>query len=868
MKTQPPRWAQRLLEYFCDECLFEEIEGDLQERFQRRLNLLGEQQARRQYILEALGFVRSFAFKRKPKTSSSTHLFSADMIRNYFKLAFRSLLNQKVTSFINIGGLAVGMAFATLIGLWVQYEMSFDSFHPNGDRIALVMKHTLFNGQKKSQEVTPLPLFYELQNNYPEVKRISRMDLGGQHSLSANGNSLVVKDGAFVDPDFLEMFDFPVAAGTAKTALKDPYSIVLTRDLAKALFGKANPIGKIVKLDNAYDIQVTGIVEALPKNSSIQFDFLVPFEFGVAVSDFLKNNKTNWGNNFLKTVVELKEGSDMQAFSKKIGPLNVQKDKSLKNQTLFLHPLSQWHLRGNYVNWVNTGGKIVYVRLFAIIGIVVLLIACINFMNLSTARSEKRAKEVGVRKAVGSAHIQLVLQFLCESVLTAFIAFLVSLLLIKLIMPQLKDLGFENVHFDLNNFNLLGSVLLICLFTGVLSGSYPAFYLSSFKPVLVLKGKFSPGNRSINVRKVLVVSQFAVSIGLIISTVIVYKQISYARDRPVGYRTDNLISIDASKDLTKNFVPLKQDLLNSGFIEAVSKASQPMTRIYNRWSDFSWTGKEPGSDIALDALMTEWDFEKAAGLKFKQGRPFSKEYKTDSNAVILNEAALKVIGYKDPVGKTMRSGDRVITIVGIVENLILEDPYQPVYPLAILFNPEAVNNIFLRLKPGSDLKKTLAEVQAIFKRYSPSMPFEYSFVDQEFDKKFATENQVGKLAAILAGIAIFISCLGLYGLASFTAEQRTKEMGIRKVLGASFANLFQILSKEFIVLILISCLISIPIAWYFMNDWLRKYYYRTEISWWIFAASGLGALCITLLTVSFQSIKAALVNPVKSLRSE
>jgi putative ABC transport system permease protein len=789
------------------------------------------------------------------------------MINNYLRIALRSLVNNKVYSFINIGGLAVGMAFAILIGLWVQYEMSYDSFHKNSDRIAMIMKNTLFNDQKKTQEATPLPLYYELKSHYPEVKRASRMDLGGQHSLAVNGNSLV-KNGRYVDPDFLEMFSFPIIAGDAKTALNDPYSIILTRSLAKTLFGKVNPIGKIVRLDNGFNVQVSAIAEDVPTNSSITFDYLAPFEFGVEVSDFVKNNKTNWGNNFMMNVVELKEGVDINAFSKKIGPLNVLKDKTLKNQTLFLHPLNKWHLHNNFVNWVNTGGKIDYVRLFAIIGIVVLLIACINFMNLSTARSEKRAKEVGVRKAVGSDRKQLVTQFLCESLLTAFFGFLVSILLMKLVMPGLKDIGFENVNLDLNNARLLATVFLVCLFTGVLAGSYPAFYLSAFKPVSVLKGKFNPGNKSVSLRKVLVVSQFAISIGLIISTVIVFKQINYAKSRPVGYQRDNLISLNSSTYLDKNFVALKEELLNNGYITAVSKASQPMTRIYNRWSDFSWTGKEPDSDIALDALMTEWDFEKTAGLKFTQGRPFSREYKTDSNAVILNEAALKVIGYKNPIGKTMRSGDRVVTIVGIVENLILEDPYQPVYPLAILFNPNMVNNIFVRFKTGTDLKEALGEVKNVFQKYNPSMPFEYSFVDQEFDKKFATENQVGKLAAIFASIAIMISCLGLYGLASFTAEHRTKEMGIRKVLGASITDLFQILSREFIVLITISCLISLPLAYYFMSDWLQKYYYRTEISWWILAGSAIAAMIVTLLTVSSQAIRVALMDPVRSIGSE
>jgi len=789
------------------------------------------------------------------------------MIKSYFKIAWRNLWKNKSLSFINIVGLAIGMAFAMLIGLWIRYETSFDSFQKNGDRIALVQKHTLFNNNRNTQESTPLPLYYELKSNYPEVKRATRMDFGDQHSLVVGSNKFN-KQGRYVDPDFLEMFSFPLMKGNVKTALSDLNSIIVSESLATALFGKADPIGKTIKLDNKYDVQVTAVVKDVSKNSTIQFDYLAPYEFGVQVSEFVRNNKTNWGNNFLMNIVELKEGVSMEAFSKKIGPLNVQKDTRIKNQTLFLHPLSKWHLYNEYKNWINVGGKIEYVRLFGIIGLFVLLIACINFMNLSTARSEKRAKEVGIRKAVGSRRIQLVIQFLSESMFTVFLAFLLSLGIIQLLLPYLKGLGFENIQFDFSNVLLLTSVFLVCIVTGLIAGSYPAFYLSSFLPVRVLKGIFKQGKGPVIFRKVLVVSQFAISIGLIISTAIVFQQINHAKSRSLGYNPDNLISINASDDLTKNYAVLKQDLLSTGYFESVAKASQPMTRIYNRWSDFSWEGKDPNADIALDALMTEWDFEKAADLKFKQGRPFSINHKTDSNAVILNEEALKVIGYKDPIGKTMTSGGRVITIVGIVENVLIDDPFKPVYPLAILFNSNVANNIFLRLKPAVDLKKTLAAIQPLFNKYNPSLPFEYSFVDEEFGKKFTTENQVGKLAGIFAGLAIFISCLGLFGLAMFMAERRTKEIGIRKVLGASIANLWALLSKEFLLLVMLGCFIASPLAFWVMKNWLQKYEYRIDIRWWVFAIAGMLAVVIALLTVSAQAIKAAISNPVKSLRTE
>jgi putative ABC transport system permease protein len=546
----------------------------------------------------------------------------------------------------------------------------------------------------------------------------------------------------------------------------------------------------------------------------------------------------------------------------------MDKDNTIKDVTLFLHPLKKWHLYNDYRNWVNVGGRIQYVKLFGIIGVFVLLIACINFMNLSTARSQKRAREVGIRKTMGSQRTQLMIQFLSESMLTAFIAFLFSVCLVTVALPYLKELGFEHVRFSINNGFLLLSGFAICFATGLIAGSYPALYLSSFLPVRVLKGVFKQGKSPITFRRVLVVSQFAISVGLITSTIVVFQQIEHARNRPIGYNPDNLVSIRASRDLYLNFARLKEDLLNSGYIEAVATASSPITSVYNKWSDFSWEGKDPNSQIALEALMTEWDFEKVAGLKFKMGRPFSIKYASDSNAIILNESALKIIGYKDPIGRTMKSGEREVTIVGVVEDVVMLDPFKPVSPGVILFNAQAVNSILVRAKEEVDPNEVLATMQPIFEKHNPSQPFEYSFVDDDFNKKFALENQVGKLSGIFAILAIFISFLGLFGLASFIAEQRVKEIGIRKVLGASVINLLRLLSKDFIILVLIACLVGSPIAYYFMNNWLMKYEYRTEMSPLVFVVVGVFALLITLATVSYHALKASTANPVNSLRSE
>lgn len=790
------------------------------------------------------------------------------MFRNYFKIAWRNLLRNKGLSFINIFGLAIGMAFAMLIGLWIQYELSFDKFHKNFDRLALVRKNTLFNNEKNTQVSIPLPLYDELKTNYPEIKRASRADWGSPHSLIV-GNEKFKKRGLYVDPDFLKMFSFPLVKGNVETALHDPNSIILTETLAKTLFGKQNPIGQAIKIDNQYDLHVTAVIQDPPYNSSIGFEFLAPFEFKVKNFEWVKNAKTHWSNNFLMNVVELKEGTSIAALSKKIAPIMVQKDKeNNKNQSLFLQPIRQWRLYDEYKNWVNVGGRISYVRLFGIIGVFVLLIACINFMNLSTARSEKRAKEVGIRKAVGSRRMQLIVQFLSESMLTAVMAFVLALILMRLILPYLKDLGFEHIQIDFTNLSLILSILGICIITGLIAGSYPALYLSSFLPVKVLKGVINQGRGAVVFRKVLVVSQFAISIGLIISTVIVFQQINHARQRSVGYNPNNLISIGSNGDLMKNYAVLKQELLNTGYIESVAKASSPMTAIYNSWSGFSWEGSDPNTMYVFDIVMTEFDYEKTVGLKFKEGRPFSREYKRDSAAVILNETALKRIGFKNPIGKTIKLDNDVLTIVGVVEDVVMKDPFRPVEPTVILFNAENISTFLFRLKTNADPKSAIAAIKPIVEKYNPSLPFEYSFVDEDFGKKFTTENQIGKLAGIFAGLAILISCMGLFGLAMFMAERRTKEIGIRKVLGASIAALWALLSKEFVWLVCIACLIASPLAYLLMQDWLQKYDYRIDISWWVFAIAGVTAVVIALITVSTQAIKAALSNPVKSLRSE
>lgn len=785
------------------------------------------------------------------------------MIRNYCRVAWRNLLHNKTLSAINITGLALGMAFALLIGMWVQYEKSFDQFHTNGDRIGIFIKHSLFNDEKSTQYATPLPLYALMQHDYPEVKRATRISQSDKLGI-AYGNNKFFKTGIFADPAFLRMFSFPLIEGNINTALNEVNSIILTQSQARALFGNASAMGQIVKVDNM-EMQVTGVMRDLPSNSTFDFDFLMPFAIMERESSFVRDANTRWGVNFAWNAIELNPGAGMEGLSKKVRDLVNQHDPGHNNQFLDLQPFTRMHLYNEFKDWKEAGGRITYIHLFSIIGIFVLLIACINFMNLSTARSEKRAKEVGIRKAIGSGRTQLIGQFLSESVITALIAFVVAIMLILMIQPFLSQVGVSHVQFSMQH---IWMALGICIATGLLAGSYPAWYLSSFIPVRVLKGAVKTGKNPVTLRRVLVVFQFAISIALIICTTIVFQQIRHAQTRPMGYQPDNLLAVQTSAALNKNFAALKQELLATGQLEAVTRTSQPMTANYNKWSDFSWEGKDPKAEISMDVIMGDWDYDKVTGMQLLQGRSFEASHRSDSTGVILNETALKTIGYKDPIGKTIKAGAKTLTIIGIIKDMVLYNPYQTAYPLAIIFERDDANAILLRLKKGGDLSKTLTIISPIFEKYNTDQPFVYTFTDQDFARKFEMENQVGSLAASFAMLAILISSMGLFGLAMFMVERRTKEIGIRKVLGASMPQLWVLLSRDFVWLVLLAAVIATPCAFYLMRQWLNHFDYRIGMSWEVFAGAGILSCIIALLTVSSQALKAALINPVISLKSE
>jgi ABC-type antimicrobial peptide transport system permease subunit len=794
------------------------------------------------------------------------------MIKNYFKIVWRNMLNNKVYSALNIIGLAAGMGVALVIGLWVLNEYSYDRFLPGYKQLYQVeLNYTLQKTGKGTQNAVSIPVAEVLRKNYPEIKHVAVSDWMGPHALLVGNKKLYIK-GASVESDFLKMFRYPLIKGNANSVLQDPYSIVLTESTAKALFGQADPMNKTVRIDNKHDVKVTGIMKNVPSNSTLQFNYVLPFSYSVQTEEWIKNASTQWNNNPLQIFVELQTNASYAQLAPKIKNIlydNSPKMRDIKPE-IILHPLSDWHLYSEFRDGKAVGGFIEYIRMFSVIGVLVLLIACINFMNLSTARSEKRAREVGIRKAIGSRRIDLVLQFLTESIIITFIAFLLSILFVQLALPSFNILTGNSIHIPFTNSTFWVIMIAYVLFTGLLAGSRPAFYLSSFNPVKVLKGGVPIGKSAALPRKILVVLQFSCSIILIISTIVIYQQIQHVKNRPVGYNSERLITTEMSSDLTKNYNALKNDLLQSGAVESLAITSSPLTAISNHQSIEKWPGKT-AADQAINSggISVSDNYFKTVGMKFAMGRDFSNNYHDDSLNVIINEAAAKQMGLKNPINQiiSFNGVNGPARIIGVVQDALLGSPFAQAEPT--VFNHSKKGDFLIyRLSANATTHDAIEKTGKIFDTYNPAYPYSYHFADEEYNNKFKLEMLVGKLAAIFAGLAIFISCLGLFGLAAYIAEQRNKEIGIRKVLGASMVSVWILLSSDFIVLVIISSVIASPIALYFLQNWLQQYEYRIKISFDVFVLSAVAIMLITIFTISFQAIKAALMNPVKSLKTE
>jgi len=801
------------------------------------------------------------------------------MFKSYLKTAWRNIRNSKGVSFINIGGLAAGMAVTILIGLWIYDEISFDRYHPHYDRIGRIMQQQTINGGVFTSEAIPLPVEEELRDKFGDNFRyIALASWEGPHIISI-GDKQINRNGIYIGPDAPAMLGLQMVSGTYD-ALKDPHSILLSESSARAFFGSEDPVNKLMKIDNKQDVKVTGIYRDLPANTTFKdLAFIAPWDLYVSSEDWVKTTMENrdWGNNSFQGFAQIADNTDFNTVNKRIinAKLNnvLPDDKKFKAQ-IFLHPMRDWHLRAKWdAEGHRSGGAIEYVWLFGVIGLFVLLLACINFMNLSTARSEKRAREVGIRKTIGSLRSQLIGQFYSESLLVVSFAFALSVLLVQLILPWFNEVAGKSMVIPWTNpvFWLLG--VTVTLFTGFIAGSYPALYLSSFRPIKVLKGTFRTGRFATTPRKVLVVLQFTISLSLIIGTIIVFKQIQYSKNRPIGYNNNGLVMVNMrSPDFDGKFDLLRTELKRAGAIEEFAESSSPLTNVWSNNGGMSWEGMDPNLDADFATIWVTHEFGKTVGWQFKEGRDLSREFPTDSFAVVINEAAVRFMGIKDPVGKTITWGEgetaRKYHIIGVIRDMVMDSPYKPVKQTMYMLGYDDQHWMIMKLNPSRPARESLSKIEAAFKKYIPSAPFDYLFADREFAGKFAAEERIGKLSVFFAVLAIFISCLGLFGLASFMAEKRTKEIGIRKVMGASVTNVWSMLSRDFLVLTLIACVIATPLARYFMNQWLVKYDYHTAVSWWVFIASGAGIIMITLLTVSYQAVKAATRNPVKSLRTE
>ncbi|MCK0145312.1 ABC transporter permease [Arenibacter sp. F26102] len=799
------------------------------------------------------------------------------MFKNYLKIAWRNLWKNKGYSVINVGGLALGMAVTLIIGLWIQDELSHNSYFKNKDSIAQVFQSQTFNQETGTGPAIPRPLEKVLRDGYADNFKhlvmsswnISRYLRYKEKSLSKTGN--------FMQREAPEMLDLKIIKGE-KDGLRELNSVMLSESVSHALFGNEDPIGKTLKVNNQYDVMVSAVYEDIPFNNSFNdVEFLMPWDKMIATQEWMKNAEDQWGNNSFQMFVQIADNSTMEKVTEAI--LNVKKnaneDTAEFNPQIFLFPMKDWYLRGNFENGEQVGGRIKYVWLFGIIGAFVLLLACINFMNLSTARSEKRAKEVGIRKSIGSQRNQLINQFLSESFLVVLFAFIIAVIIVLLSMNGFNDLSKKEISFPWNSTNFWVVSLVFITITALVAGSYPALYLSSFRPVDVLKGTFTSGKYAGLPRKILVVLQFTVSVAFIIGTVIVMQQINFAKNRPVGYDKAGLVQIPTfSQDFEGKYDLMRSEFLNSGAVIEMSASSSPTTQIWSNRSGFDWEGKPEGfqEDLAWTEVTPE--YVKSLGMKIVDGRDFSREFATDSNAVLINRTAVKYMGIKDPVGKFLKDDDEEdpgppLKIIGVVEDMITQSPYEPVKQGVYVFDKHGNSSFYnLRLNPNQSASQNMAIIENVFKEHFPNLPFQYDFVDDEYGEKFAAEERIGTLSGIFTALAILISCLGLFGLTSFVAEQRTKEIGVRKVLGATVFNVWNMLSKDFLKLVIISCFIAIPISYYVMNGWLQDYPYHVILEWWIFAFAVIGSLAITILTVSFQAIKAANANPVKSLRTE
>jgi putative ABC transport system permease protein len=790
------------------------------------------------------------------------------MLTNYLKAYLRNLWKNRTYSFLNIIGLAVGIACSTLIFLWVEDEFNWDhQFAAKKNVLYQIEGNQTYDGNTYTFAATPGPLAPSMKTDIPQIAATSHLTWTNSTLFSLDDKPLY-QPGNYCDPSFLSMFKINFTSGNPTSALNDIHSIVISRQMATAFFGASDPMGRTLKMNNATQYTVTGVFEDLPANTSFRFRWLANYQA------FLQNNQwlTEWGSNGIMTFVELKPNANAAAINKLL--LNyVQTKAPGAIMKPFLFPMTDWRLYSFFNNGKQdaSNGRIQYIRIFTIIAWIILLIACINFMNLATASSEKRAREVGVRKVLGAGKGKLIAQFIGESVLMAFLSVILSVGLTALVLPAFDTLVDKNLTFDLLNPVHLVALLAIGLLCGLLAGSYPSFYLSSFNPVAVIKGlKLKATNGAVWIRQGLVILQFATSIVFIITTVIVSQQLQYVQHRQLGYEKEGLFYMTMQGKMNEHFEAIRNDLIHSGFVSDATMSSNAVLQLGSNTGDFDWTGKDPHKQVLITVENASPHYIPTMGMQLASGRDFHEIAAQDSTNIIINETLARIITKGDAVGSliTRNDGKNKFRVIGVVKDFVYNDMYQSAAPLILFCDPADTYTLSVRLKANADLPKALTATEQILKANNPGYPFEYKFLSLEFENQFKTEALTGRLSGVFAALAIFISCLGLFGLAGYAAERRTKEIGVRKVLGASVSMLTGLLSRDFLLLVLLSCIIAFPVAWWIMHDWLKSYAYRTDISWTVFALSGVAALLIALVTVSVITIRAAMVNPIRSLRTE
>ncbi|GAB3557493.1 ABC transporter permease [Spirosoma fluminis] len=874
---RPPRWADRLLGWFVAPHLLEDLQGDLQEVFSKRIKQVGLARARREYAWAVLHYLTPFFYKRQPDHYSKPA--RTDMLRNYLKIAFRSLSKNKVYSFINVSGLALGMACALLIGLWVQDELSYNRFLPNAENIGYVRVNFAnpTTGDIVTNWATPGPLQEAIAQDVPEVAAVTKINYGPEYLIKV-GDKAAKEKGHYATSDFFGVFDLPTVQGNPKAALAQTNQIVITQKVAGKFFPNGQAVGKILQLNSDKFYVVGAVIEDLPSNSSLQFDWLVNWK--VQEQDWMKT----WGNVSFQTFVRLKPHVTLgqaEAAMKDIYPRRAGKNFDSGRPTL--QAITDLHLYGEYKNGRPEGGRIEYVRVFALVALFILLIACINFMNLSTARSATRAREVGVRKVVGALRSSLIGQFMSEAILTSLMAVVLAVGLVWLVLPTFNTVFEKQLALNLAEPTLWLLLSGLVLVTGFISGSYPALFLSSLQPIKILKGggsafRLQTGMGPALFRRTLVVFQFSMSIFLIVGMLAVGRQMQYLRDKSLGLDRENVLywPIEGISE-TKKFDALQQEIMRLPSIASATTAGSLPVNIQSSSGDLTWPGKDPNLSTSVQAMFVGSNFTKTMNIKLADGRDFRADSPADSANYIINEATARLMsestapadrpGMQNPVGKEVQFWMGKGRIVGVMKDFHLQSLHEPIKPLLLCFNYLNTSYLLVKTRAGQT-QQALADLARISKEFTPDYPFNYHFLDEEYEKLYRSEQQVSTLINYFGVLAILISCLGLFGLAAFTAEQRTKEIGVRKVLGASITSIVGLLSKDFLLLVFVALVLAVPLAWWALSQWLRTFAYHQALSWWLFGLAGLLAITIAFLTVSYQSIKAARMNPVKSLQSE